>query len=147
MLLVNKKRVLVFFLLISLYGSVLLANGKTQQGHPEPIHIKLKQHKLVDSIKIGEEYVLLVEWKNRDNRQAYEGYFVLHVNLENDDVESSDLECIYDGQIIEARVTSRGLEYHFPVQSFLSHESGFEEFTISYYKPGDYRLAIAIAQG
>jgi hypothetical protein len=131
---------------MSLFGSVLMANGEAQ-GHPQPIHIKFKQHEPVDSVKIGEDYLLHIEWKNRDNKLSYEGYFVFLVSLENDEIGSSDLECIYDGQIIEAKVTSSGLEYHFPVCMFLSHESGFDEFSIIYQKPGKYSLDIAIAQG
>lgn len=137
----------MFFLVISLWGSVLFAKGKTQLGHPSPIHIKFDQHKPVGSVKIGEKYLLHLEWKNRDNQQSYDGYFVLKVNLEKDKVELADLECIYEDQIIEASITSSGIEYHFPVQKFVSHESGVEDFSVIYYKPGKYNLDIAIAQG
>lgn len=136
---------MVFFLLLSLYGSVLLANAKVH-SHPQPIHIKLNHHNKIDSIKVGEDYLLYIEWKNRDNKQSYYGYFVIQVSLENSDVESTDLECSYKGQIIEAIVSDEGLEYHLPLHSFQPHEVGNEEISISYHKPGKYNLDIAIAQ-
>jgi hypothetical protein len=123
-----------------------MSNGKTQ-GHPQPIHIKFEQNTPVDSVKIGEDYLLHIEWKNRDNRQSYDGYFVIQVSLENRNVESFDLECSYEGQVIDARVTDTGLEYHLPIQSFQAHEVGYDEISISYNKPGKYNLDIAIAQG
>jgi hypothetical protein len=144
-LIVNNKY-LVFFLVVSLFGSVLVVNGKPLQKYSQPLHIKLHSCKKSDAVNMGETYSLYVEWENRDEC-AYEGHFVLRVCLDNDQIETSDLECSYDGHVIIPSLSDYGLVYHFPVNTYHSLEAGYEEFSLIYRKPGRYDLSIGIVQG
>ena len=123
-----------------------MASGEAHQDQSFPIKIKFKQFTPPNSVKIGEDYLLHIEWKNRDNSQSYEGSFVLFVSLENEKLHPLDVYCVYGCNIIEGTERNNGLEYIFPSQEFLSHESGVNEITILYFRPGDFNWVLAIAE-
>jgi len=145
--LLNKKRELYILLfLITLSGFIILGSGESQNDQAFPIKIKFKQHFPPKSVKIEENYVLHIEWKNRDNYRSYNGQFVFKVNLKDRKIVVSDLKCIYREQIIEAVEANDCLEFWLPCQEFPCLDSDYVEVTIQYFSSGEYLWDIAIAQ-
>lgn len=142
----NKKGLKLLLFLFTLSGSLILASGSSENSQVQPIKIKFKQFKPPISVKVEEDYVLHVEWKNRDNYRSYNGQFVFKVYLKNENIVISDLEFVYRDQIIEAVKVWDGLEFRLPSQEFLCLDAGYVEVIIQYFTLGEYVWDIAISQ-
>ncbi|MEJ2272305.1 MAG: hypothetical protein P8X91_07480 [Candidatus Bathyarchaeota archaeon] len=94
----------------------------------------------------AETYVLELSWRNNDQVNSYECYFIFTLNIhKNFQIESEDLKFSFESVVIHPKVGADSLLYILPIQTLNAAETGTIIVDVTYNRPGKFHWNLGTA--